>query len=157
MTQSFPGSCFCGAVKYRMTAAPMFVHCCHCRDCQKQTGGAFVINALVEADRVEILEGAPVGITMPTESGKPHVCYRCPRCQTALWSTYGGRHQIRFVRVPTLDQPHDIVPDVHIFTRSKVSWVTLPAGVRSFDVYYEAKKEWPEESLERRAKAMAGP
>ncbi len=151
----YSGTCSCGAVQYRLTSAPMFVHCCHCLDCQKQTGGAFAINALIEADRVEILQGEPHGVAMPTESGRPHIIYRCPKCQVALWSIYGGRHQVRFVRVSTLDEPHAIVPDVHIFTRSKVPWVILPPGARAFEVYYDMAKEWPAESLARRKAALA--
>jgi len=59
------------------------------------------------------------------------------------------------VRVSTLDRPHAIKPDVHIFTRSKVPWVQLPADVRAFDVYYDTKKEWPSESLARREATAA--
>jgi hypothetical protein len=151
----YSGTCSCGEIQYRLLAEPMFVHCCHCLDCQKQTGGAFAINALIEASNVEIVEGVPHGVTMPTESGRPHIIYRCPKCQVALWSVYGGRHQIRFVRVSTLDTPHDIFPDVHIFTRSKVPWVALPPAVRAFEVYYDVEKEWPEESRARRKAAMA--
>ena len=57
MTQIFEGGCACGAVRYRMTSPPMFVHCCHCHDCQRQTGTAFVLNALIEADRVSLICG----------------------------------------------------------------------------------------------------
>jgi len=152
---SLTGTCSCGHVQYRLMRAPMFVHCCHCLDCQKQTGGAFAINALIEADQVETVEGEPHGVSMPTESGKPHVIYRCPKCQVALWSIYGGRHHVRFVRVSTLDEPHAVVPDVHIFTRSKVPWVQLPADARAFEVYYDMKTEWPAESLARRTAALA--
>ena len=106
----------------------MFVHCCHCTDCQTQTGGAFAINALIERDRVEILEGAPIVVTLPTNSGRPHDVYRFSRCQTALWSDYGRRGVMVFVRVSTLARPHGVVPDVHIFTRSKLPWVHLPEG-----------------------------
>jgi len=150
----YSGTCSCGAIQYRLMSAPMFVHCCHCLDCQKQTGGAFAINALIEADRVELIEGAPHAVTMPTESGRPHIIYRCPNCQVALWSIYGGRQQVRFVRVATLDEPHKIVPDVHIFTRSKVPWVTLPPDARAFEVYYDTEKEWPAESFARRKAAI---
>src|SRR5882724_10723501 len=101
----FTGGCACGAVRYRMERAPMFVHCCHCRDCQRQTGSAFVLNALIEADRVEMLSGQPEPTTMPTESGQPHDIYRCSKCKIAVWSTYGGRTKIRFVRVGTLENP----------------------------------------------------
>lgn len=153
------GGCSCGAVRYAMTAAPMFVHCCHCLDCQKQTGGAFAINALIEAAHVPLLKGAPERITMPTDSGRPHDIYRCPACKVALWSDYGRRGWLLFLRASTLDKPHRITPDVHIFTRRKVPWVDLshpakgattkrPAGV--FKVYYDMKKEWPAASLKRR-------
>jgi hypothetical protein len=145
------GRCSCGDVAFRLTSPPMFVHCCHCLDCQRQTGSAFVLNALIEADRVEILSGTTEAITMPTDSGLPHDIYRCPKCRIAVWSTYGGRKAIRFVRVGTLDNPAALSPDVHIYTRSKVPWVKLPEGVPAFDAYYDSKKLWPAESLARRA------
>ena len=88
---------------------------------------------------------------MPTDSGLPHDIYRCPKCRIAVWSTYGGRKAIRFVRVGTLDNPAALSPDVHIYTRSRVPWVKLPEGVPAFDAYYDSKKLWPSESLARRA------
>ncbi|MGA9796381.1 MAG: GFA family protein [Rhizomicrobium sp.] len=150
-----PASCFCSAVKFRLTSVPMFVHCCHCTDCQVQTGSAFAINAIIERDRVEILEGAPVVVTLPTDSGRPHDVTKCAQCQTALWSDYGRRGVMVFVRVATLARPHAIVPDVHIFTRSKLPWVGLPAGVRQFEEYYSTTKEWPPEALARRKAVLA--
>ncbi|HEU4612437.1 MAG TPA: GFA family protein, partial [Kofleriaceae bacterium] len=72
MTASLEGRCACGAVRYRLASRPMFVHCCHCLDCQRQTGSAFVLNAIIEADRIELLAGAPVPVTVPTDSGRPH-------------------------------------------------------------------------------------
>jgi hypothetical protein len=149
------GGCSCGAVRYRLTSAPMFVHCCHCKDCQRQTGSAFVLNALIEADRVELQSEAPEAVTMPTDSGRPHDIYRCPKCRIAVWSTYGGRTQIRFARVGTLDEPSALPPDVHIYTRSKLPWVKLPEGAPAFEAYYDAKVLWPAESLARRAAAFA--
>jgi hypothetical protein len=153
-TPPFAGACFCGAVKYRLTSAPMFVNCCHCTDCQRQTGGAFAINALIERARVEVLEGEPVRTTVPTDSGRFHDIWRCGQCHTALWSDYGRRGTVAFVRVSTLEDRHAIEPDAHIFTRSKVPWVRLPEGARAFKVYYDMKKEWPAESLERRNAAV---
>src|SRR5689334_10699768 len=126
MAKALKGQCFCGAVKYRLNSAPMFVHCCHCRDCQRQTGSAFVINALIESDRVTLLSGEPAPIEVPTDSGRPHDIYRCPRCRIAVWSDYSRRRVLRFVRVGTLDDPTALPPDVHIYTRSKLPWVTLP-------------------------------
>ena len=143
------GGCACGEVRYRLSCAPMFVHCCHCLDCQRQTGSAFVLNAIYEADRVELLSGEPEPVAVPTSSGRPHDIHRCPTCRTALWSDY-GRRGFRFVRAGTLDHPSALKPDVHIFTHSKLPWVALPADTPSFDVYYETDKLWPPGSLARR-------
>jgi hypothetical protein len=144
------GSCCCRQVRFRLLSAPMFVHCCHCTDCQRHTGSAFVINGLIEADRIEILSGKPEAVSIPTESGRSHDIYRCPTCKVAMWSDYGPRPKLRFVRIGTLQRPHDIQPDVHIFVRSKVPWLKLPEGARAFDVYYDMQEEWPAESLARR-------
>lgn len=144
------GGCACGAVRYRLTTTPMFVHCCHCRDCQRQTGGAFAINALIETDRIAIHSGQPAPCPVPTDSGRPHLIHRCPTCHTAVWSDYGARPSLRFVRVATLDDPTAVVPDVHIFTRTKLPWVRLPEGAAVFEEYYDMAKQWPAESLARR-------
>ena len=150
MSEELEGGCACGAVRYRLTGAPMFVHCCHCLDCQRQTGSAFVLNALIETDRITLVKGEPQAIAVPTDSGRPHRIFRCPSCQTAVWSEYGGVAKLRFVRIGTLDEPSALAPDVHIYTRSKQPWVSLPAGVPSFEAYYSSKEVWPAASLERR-------
>ena len=142
------GGCSCGAVRYRLTSEPMFVHCCHCLNCQRQTGSAFVINLLLEADRIELLAGEPQPVDVPRDDGSTQRIYRCPTCQVAVYSEY-GRPEVRFVRAGTLDEPSSVAPDVHIFTRSKVPWVTLPESTPAFDVYYDSRTLWPAESLER--------
>jgi hypothetical protein len=150
MSDTLEGGCACGAVRYRMETAPMFVHCCHCHDCQRQTGTAFVLNALIETDRVALLGAAPVRFEMPTDSGRPHGIYRCGLCGTGVWSEYGGVAKLRFVRVGTLDDPTKVRPDVHIYVRSKLPWVALPPDVPAFEAYYDSKTLWPEASLARR-------
>jgi hypothetical protein len=155
MVGTFEGGCACGAVRYRLVSEPMFVHCCHCRDCQRQTGSAFVLNALIETDRISVLSGHPEAVAVPTESGHPHDIHRCPDCRIALWSDYGRRPKLRFVRVGTLDDPTLLPPDVHIFTRSKLPWVRLPDGVPAFEEYYDSKSLWPAQSLERRRAILA--
>jgi hypothetical protein len=134
----------------------MFVHCCHCLNCQRHTGSAFVVNLLIEASRVELLAGAPQPVTMPLNGGSPNDIFRCPRCQVAVWSVYGGRVAVRFVRAGTLDDPSAVQPDVHIYTRSKLPWVRLPESVPAFEAYYNPKELWPAASLERRKAALAG-
>ena len=142
------GGCSCGDVRYRLTTEPMFVHCCHCLNCQRQTGSAFVINLLIEADRVKLLSGEPKPVDVPRDDGSTQRIYRCPACQVAVFSEY-GRPAVRFVRGGTLDDPSTVEPDVHIFTRSRVPWVTLPDSTPAFEVYYDTKTLWPVESLER--------
>jgi hypothetical protein len=150
------GHCTCGAVRYRMTVKPLFVHCCHCRWCQRESGASFALNAMIEADRVELLAGTPEIVNTPSNSGKGQRISRCPACKVALWSNYAGSGDaVRFVRVGTLDQPDQLPPDIHIFTASKQLWVILPAGVPAVEEYYDREKYWPAESLERRRALFA--
>ena len=142
------GGCACGALRYRLASEPMFIHCCHCLYCQCQTGSAFVVNLLIEANRVHILTGTTRPVDVPRDDGSVQRIFRCADCQVAVFSEY-DRREVRFVRGGTLDDPSDITPDVHIFTRSKVGWVTLPQAVPAFEVYYDPKKLWPAESLRR--------
>jgi hypothetical protein len=142
------GGCSCGEVRYRLASDPLFTHCCHCLNCQRQTGSAFVVNLLTEADRVEVLAGAPQPVDVPRDDGSAQRIFRCPTCQIALFSTY-GRPDVYFVRAGTLDDPATVTPDVHIFTRSKLGWIALPESVPAFEVYYDRKELWPAASLER--------
>jgi len=142
------GGCSCGAVRYRLTSEPMFVHCCHCLNCQRQTGSAFVINLLIEAERVELLSGKPEAVDVPRDDGSAQRIYRCASCRVALFSEY-TYPSIWFVRAGTLDEPRGIEPDVHIFTKSKVDWVTLPDSVPAFEVFYTLDELWPPESRAR--------
>jgi hypothetical protein len=132
----------------------MFIHCCHCLNCQRQTGSAFVINLLIEAEAVEMLAGTPQPVDVPRDDGSVQRVFRCPHCQVAVFSEY-GRAEVRFVRAGTLDDPTAVRPDVHIYTRSKVGWVILPEGAHRFDVYYDSERLWPAESLRRLKSALA--
>jgi len=147
------GGCTCRFVRYRMATKPLFVHCCHCRWCQRESGASFALNAMIEADRVQLLQGEIEIVDTPSNSGKGQKVSRCPRCRIAVWSNYaGGGNAIRFVRVGTLDAPDLLPPDVHIFTASKQPWVVLPPDTPAAAEYYKASELWPKESLERRAR-----
>ena len=154
--ETFEGKCTCGDVRYRMTSRPMFVHCCHCTWCQRETGASFALNALIEADRVELISGSPRVVDTPSNSGKGQKIARCPRCHIALWSNYGGAGDlVRFIRVGTLLEPGRFPPDIHIFTSTKQPWVVIPPGMTAVPEYYDSKRLWPPESLERRKAALA--
>jgi hypothetical protein len=150
------GGCDCRFVRYRLQTKPLFVHCCHCRWCQRESGAAFALNALIEADRVELLAGEPIVVDTPSASGKGQRIARCPRCMVAVWSNYAGAGpRVHFVRVGTLDSPDLLPPDIHIFTASKQPWVLLPPGVPAVPEYYDRRQHWPAESQERRRRLLA--
>lgn len=150
------GGCTCRAVRYRMSSAPIIVHCCHCRWCQRETGASFALNAMIEANRVSLLNGAVEVVNTPSNSGKGQRIARCPTCKIALWSNYAGfGDKARFVRVGTLDEPDRLPPDVHIFTSSKQPWVVLPPGVPAFAEYYDRDVVWSQTSIDRRNALLA--
>ena len=149
---SFPleGGCDCREVRYRMQTKPLFVHCCHCRWCQRESGASFALNAMIETDRLQVT-GNVERVDTPSESGKGQKIARCPKCRIALWSHYAGAGPVvSFVRVGTLDDPDALPPDIHIFTASKQPWVVLPPGTPAVSAYYDRKQYWPAESLARR-------
>jgi hypothetical protein len=153
---SATGGCTCGQVRYRMSRSPLIVHCCHCRWCQRETGSAFVLNALLETAHLERLAGEAQLVRTPSNSGKGQRIARCPNCQVALWSHYAGLGEVlSFVRVGTLDEPDRLAPDVHIYTESKQPWVIIPPGVKAYRQYYKSAEVWSEASLQRR-RALTG-
>jgi len=150
------GGCTCGEIRYRMTSKPMFVHCCHCRSCQRETGASFALNAMIESERVQLTAAKPVIVVTPTLSGKGQKVARCAGCHVAVYSHYAGLgERASFVRVGTLDEPDRLPPDLHIFTASRQPWVVLPSGARAFEEFYDREREWPEASLARR-RALLG-
>lgn len=149
------GRCTCGEVEYELTAAPMFVHCCHCSWCQRETGSAFAINALIETENVVVRRGCTETITVPSNSGMGQNICRCPSCKTALWSQYGAaKDNVCFVRVGTLNNPNACPPDIHIFTSTKQKWLQLDDSVPVMTEYYQRSKYWPEQSVVRYKRAI---
>lgn len=150
------GGCDCRTVRYRMETRPLFVHCCHCRWCQRESGASYALNAMIEADRVILLAGEPEIVDTPSESGRGQKIARCPKCRLAVWSHYAGAGPfVRFLKVGTLDQPEHLPPDIHIFTASMQPWVILPPGVPAVPEYYDRQLYWPKESLARRETLLA--
>ena len=156
-SKALSGRCTCGQVRFRVTGSPLFVHCCHCSWCQRETGSAFALNAMYESGRVELLAGATETVDTPSNSGKGQRIVRCTRCRVAVWSHYAGAGDaVAFVRVGALETPADLPPDVHIFTETKLPWVVLPVDVPSVEAYYPVREYWPAESLARLKAAKEG-
>ena len=145
------GGCSCGAIRYRLTNTPLIVHACHCRDCQRVTGSAFVINIWIEKRFVEATGATPKSITLKGGTGKDHEAFFCANCGTYVWSRYGVAPDADalFVRAGTLDDPAAVKPDVHLFTRSKLSWVKLPEDALAFETAYKIDDVWPAASKQR--------
>ena len=151
------GGCACGTIRYKLTAAPLIVHACHCRDCQRLTGGAFALNIWIERGAVAADHGRLRSVMLTAGSGKPHQVFTCPDCGTALYSKYhAAPGDTVLLRAGTLDHPETVQPDVHIFTRSKLPWVQLPEGVPAFETFYKLAEFWPEASRERLRRNIAG-
>ena len=153
------GGCTCGAIRYRLKARPLFVHCCHCIWCQHETGSAFAVNALIEASQVELPKGKPTQKTLPSASGKGQDFCRCADCGVTVWSNYPqAGPSIHFIRVGTLDDPSRAPPDIHIYTSTKQPWVVLPDGAPAVAEFYRPADYWPAESTARfkTARAAAG-
>jgi hypothetical protein len=149
----FEGGCICKQIRYRLTRAPIIVHCCHCRWCQRETGTAFALNAMIETDAVNLISGQPERVDTPSNSGKGQTIVRCPDCHIAVWSHYAGAgDSLSFIRVGTLDNPDALPPDIHIFTASKQPWVILPPDKPAFEVYYNRQEQLSEATLERLSK-----
>ncbi len=151
------GGCACGAMRYRLTEPPLIVNACHCRDCQRLTGGAFAVNIWIERRFVEADHARLRSVMLAAGSGKPHEVFSCPDCGTALWSKY---HAVPgdtvLLRSGTLDHPEEVEPDAQIFTRSKRPWFALPAGIPAFETMYKIAEVWPEESRARLRRNIAG-
>jgi len=149
------GQCSCGEVQFDMLETPLFVHACHCKNCQRQSGSAHALNAMIETSKVNVLSGKSEGFDVPTDSGRRQTIFRCPSCKVALWSTYGGAGDaFLFGRVGSLDDPATCPPDINIFTKSKQLWVTLYADIPAVEEFYDAKEYWPAETLERMQASM---
>lgn len=147
------GGCTCGGVRYRMLADPIVTHACHCRQCQRHTGGAFVLNAIVETEGLELLCGDPRAIRF---AGTTHTAWFCADCGTYVWSAYEGRFRgCRFVRVGTLDDPDACPPDVQIYTASAQPWVPLSDSIQTYPDGYELEQVLSARSLERLQAANA--
>jgi len=149
------GRCTCGDVSYRLTAAPLVVHACHCTWCQRETGSAFALNGMIETGAVELTRGAPVEVPLPSASGKGQIVLRCPRCQVALWSHYAGAGRaLAFLRLGTLDDTSPVAPDVHIFTSTRQDWVVFPDGAKVYPEYYPAAEVLTPDAQARRRAAL---
>ncbi len=150
------GGCSCAALRYELTASPLIVHACHCRDCQRISGSAFVINIWIEKEFVRPSGAIPQSFLLEAGGGKNHEVFFCGKCGAHVWSRYlRAPGDSLFVRAGTLDTPEAVTPDVHVYTRSKLPWLELPRGVPAFESMYKIEEVWSAESKERLRRMQA--
>lgn len=156
-TKPFPaitGGCHCAAVRYRILTAPLFCYACHCIDCQKDTGSAFALHAVIEAFNIKVIsETRPKLLTLIQDPSKPQAKSRhslCPKCGTVLWGNDPQwDHAVSNVRIGTLDFPGIMEPDMHMFVGSKLGWIDLPKDAKTSRRGFDYKTTWPKSSLKR--------
>lgn len=156
------GGCACGRVRYRLLDTPLIVHACHCRMCQRLSGGTNAVNAVIEAAKVELLTGETFETEALTPSGHGQVITRCAACHVAIWSEYRVMKArtgvaLKFVRAGTLDDPRCCPPDVHIFSDTMQPHAVPGAAKPVYPAFYDLSVLWPEVSLTRLSRARARP
>jgi hypothetical protein len=153
------GHCDCKAITYELLASFLCIHCCHCTWCQRESGSAFALNAIIESSNFRLTSTlAPRHVPTPTPSGDGQIIARCPECWVAVYADYGGDGQrLKYVKLGTIDHADraraGIKPDVHIFTSTKLEWVDLSGerekGVPIYEGYYRRTEVWSEEANRR--------
>jgi hypothetical protein len=145
-----PGGCACGSLRYEARGEPIFVNNCHCRLCQRQTGGTSVVNAFYESDRVTVLQGELTEHTVKGGSGGDHTICRCATCGTAVFSYYPRVGRLGAgIRVGSFDDPTVFTPTAVVFAAYKMPWVELPDGIPVFAEYYSPKDLYSEANFAR--------
>jgi hypothetical protein len=143
------GRCACGRVTYQINDEPLFTQACHCLDCQRTTGSAFVVHMVV-AEQDFSIDGELNSSVIPTGSGKGCEIYACSHCSTFIWCRYlYHKVPVIAVRSGTLLDPNAVRPQAHLFTASKQTWMTLSDEVPVFDGMSDRGAVWPMESVQK--------
>lgn len=114
------GGCQCGAVRYEITGSPVAVYACHCTECQRQSGSAFAMSAVIPQEHFRITRGDPKMYARQTSPTKTMECWFCADCGTRLYHMPGGAsYANRNVKPGTLDDTAWLTPTLLDAQRSK--------------------------------------
>ena len=133
---NFPqsGGCQCGAIRYEITGPPVAVYACHCIECQKQSGSAFAMGAVIPQEHFRITKGNPKMFAREINPAKTMECWFCPDCGTRLYHVPGGAtYSNRNIKPGTLDDTSWLVPTTHFWTCSAQEWVVIPEGATRYE------------------------
>jgi hypothetical protein len=130
-TAGFHGGCLCGAVRYACASDALALIYCHCKDCQRCTGGPFAAVAVVRSRDVTVLRGELGSHTVTGEAGGRVFRRFCRDCGSPIFSGLESSPKTLGVKVGSIDDSSKLVPTMHIWTQSKVPWLTLADGLPS--------------------------
>lgn len=120
------GGCQCGGLRYEVRAEPLSVYVCHCTECQRQSGSAFAMSAVVPRPALVYLSGRPKRCSRKADSGNTIDGDFCPDCGVRLAHYPSANDKVAILKPGTLDDTRWLVPVGHIWTRSAQAWVTIP-------------------------------
>lgn len=143
------GGCNCGSVRYKLLGAPLFTHICHCRECQRSSGGAFNVSTIVLLDDFKFNDCTPDTHFVSGPGGNKYEVWGCDRCGCTLAGKSVAPAKEMVVRPGTFDDTSDLVPQAHIWTKEKQDWVNIPDNLPSFEENYDPAQLWPKSSLDR--------
>ena len=125
MNALYTGGCQCGQVRYELSAKPITLYACHCRDCQKQSASAFGMSMPVPREALVILKGQPKQWRRSSNSGREVICFFCGNCGTRLFHNPSRNPKITNIKPGTLDDTSWLSPAGHLWTGSAQGWVTI--------------------------------
>lgn len=137
MSETHQGRCLCGDVVYEAQGQPSTVTVCHCRFCQRATGGAYLVDALYKRSRFRVVQGQPATYDHLSEGSGNIVHIRfCQRCGTKLWLEFQRWPELVGIYAGTLDDPNgfDRSParTHYIFADQAADWTVMPEGARVY-------------------------
>jgi hypothetical protein len=135
MAVSLPltGGCGCGAIRYECVEPPMFVWKCHCRECQRSTGGGAAVNVVFSKPHVHFTKGALKEHSSTGTSGQKTHRGFCAECGSPLSARADLIPDIRGISAASLDDPGQIELAAHIWTASAQPWDELSAALPHFE------------------------
>jgi len=131
---SFPveGGCICGAIRYRLSAPPLGVYNCHCKDCQRSAGSAFSSSMIVNRETLTVIAGETDTYNKTAQSGRVVRQHSCGVCATRLFNEPLSSTAVYVLRPGTLDDSSWAIPVGNIWTDSKAPWVEIDPAVPNF-------------------------
>ena len=133
MLSSFTGGCLCGAIRYEVSAEPIMMFNCHCRDCQHTTASAFTPVIYVPAKAFKITQGSPRYYSTPNDMGGHNKRGFCPDCGSRL---FGGASETgQGIAASSLDEPGLFKPELHMWASDAQPWDQMDPKLPKFEEY----------------------